>query len=403
MAEIPESILQAYWRANSWRLPPGSTYEEFAARARANPKEFLAADMVDELAATVGKNVDQEEFEASLGPDWEQWQDDHAGFWKNTARGVEKRAYEFGANILAAASASTRADKDKMGMGETFLQPLEQWMNRAADDAGYIDRNYWQQFKDDPGILSAFTFGIEQTLMSLPEMGMAALPGGMKIPGMAAVAASTAGRIAKERAVSNGHDNPTRDDLVKSIPAAIAITLSERLGAEKVFQIAKGAKIALRGGGLRQAGKRIGRDIGEAAVTEAATEAVQEGIEYYAGREGTKREVDPLEMGEASLAGAVGGLVGGGTISGIRSGAREAGPEVRTALRKGSYKAGTLYGRIPGDTQNARKRLTGRANPVGVDASGPVDPTPFSTGTPLSTPPVTPSGGSPQGGSPGGR
>ena len=93
MADVPEVILKEFFNQFSWEMPQGTSYDNFARLVRGNSNEFLAADMVDELYDRAYSDMDRDTFEANIGEPWKEWQNVHAGFWVNTMRGAEERAY----------------------------------------------------------------------------------------------------------------------------------------------------------------------------------------------------------------------------------------------------------------------------------------------------------------------
>ena len=286
MADVPEIILKEYFNKFAWKMQRGTSYDNFSRLAKSHHNEFLAADMVDELYEGVYSDMDRDVFEKNIGPEWAKWEDDHPGFWKNAVRGMEYRANMFGAEIFGAMNAFARNNDEGNTAGNTFFQPVEDFFREKADESGYIDRQRWEEFKSDPGVINALKFGVEEAMKSVAEMGLSALPGPAGVAGTGAVMLSTTGRIAEERAKRNGKEVPTREDVFASLPAALAIALSERLGSQKVFGIAKKGKEivqdAAREGGVKGAAKRIGKDVGKSVAVEGGTELFQEALETYA-------------------------------------------------------------------------------------------------------------------------
>ncbi|MBL4893270.1 MAG: hypothetical protein JKY59_00125, partial [Emcibacter sp.] len=194
---------------------------------------------------------------------------------------------------LGTASVNTvRALQGKEARKSSEFEPL---------DFGYKEGTSWEDVKDKP-FRNIIPFGIEQGLVSLPDMAlaMASLP---------TFAGSMTGRVAEERAINEGREEPTLGDVVKGAPFAVASAFLERWGARGML----GVDDALKEITTKGVAKAVGKGAGKEAVTEGA----QEGLESLGGTLGTEQGFDGGQTLEQMLAGAVGGGVFGGGIRGV--------------------------------------------------------------------------------------
>lgn len=194
---------------------------------------------------------------------------------------------------LGTASVNTvRALQGKEARRSSEFEPL---------DFGYKEGTSWEDVKNQP-LRNIIPFGIEQGLVSIPDMAlaMASLP---------TFAGSMTGRVAEERAINEGREEPTLGDLIKAAPAAVSSAFLERLGARGML----GVDDALKEITTKGVAKAVGKGAGKEAVTEGA----QEGLESLGGTLGTEQGFDGGQTLEQMLAGAVGGGVFGGGIRGV--------------------------------------------------------------------------------------
>jgi N12 class adenine-specific DNA methylase/predicted RNA methylase len=159
-------------------------------------------------------------------------------------------------------------------------------------------------------ISRAIPFAIEQGLASLPDMAAAvvALPGYIAGRGQ---------ELAETRVQNDGRkpEDVKFGDLMKTLPAAAASAILEKIGAKTVFGLDDAV-----GGVLARAGK--------AAVKEAGTEASQESVEYLGEQLGTDKGVSAGELGKrAATAAIAGGLFGGAIGGSVAAAERSAGIE----------------------------------------------------------------------------
>ena len=205
-------------------------------------------------------------------------------------------------------------------------------------DLGYTPGTTYEDVKRDP-FGNVLPFIGEQGIASLPAMALAAAS-------MPALAVSQTGSIAQQRAENDAREQATLLDAAAAAPAAVSSALLERLGIDKIMKA---------GGGT------VGKRIFGAATGEALTEAPQSMIEYAGGTLGTETGLDPAQMLDQGLAGAlVGAGVGGGirgTIEapGVAVSAVQRGADLMTAL-----KAKTDPTFVPDPTKFIRDELTKR-------------------------------------------
>lgn len=166
-----------------------------------------------------------------------------------------------------------------------------------SDDkiAGYVPNFTWENLKGDvsPGNLAGYI--IEQGASSIPHMAAAMYT-------LPAYIASRTEDIAEKRVANNQSGEVTKTDLATALPVAVAVALSEKLGAKFTFGMTK-AKTA----------KDVGKAFAAGAAVEGGTEFLQEGLEYLGETLGTKKELNAAEMLDRQLAGLVAGAgIGGG-------------------------------------------------------------------------------------------
>lgn len=164
----------------------------------------------------------------------------------------------------------------------------------------------WDDFKAG-NIGSVLRAGAMYGIASVPDMVAATNPATMP-----AYIASRTEEIATERARADGREGPPApQDLAVAAPAAVAISIMERIAGRFTLPGFAGGRAAT-GTGLRGAATRTG----QAAVIEGATEVPQEALEYAATNVGTEEGFDPRQAGLRSFTGLVGGATTGGGIRG---------------------------------------------------------------------------------------
>jgi GGDEF domain-containing protein len=146
---------------------------------------------------------------------------------------------------------------------------------------------------------NAVQFGIEQGLLSLPDMIAIMANAPLYYIGLSS-------DYAQQRAQNDGRDKANAADALIAATTGAVVAKLEKIGAEKVFDK------------LGAATKGKVRDWLEKIVTEGITEAVQNPVEYVGTRLATEKagEVTAGAVGEQALFGALGGLGGGAAIGG---------------------------------------------------------------------------------------
>jgi len=243
------------------------------------------------------------------------------GLWENLGRGMAERTSEaavgfntFVDTVTKAAGAPRRKLYDALGLeplpeGDGLASSImDLWdgivgnEQRSADlgpvKFGYQEMTSWAEVKDAP-VRNFLPFALEQGLISTPDMLLA-------IANMPAFTASMTGRIGQQRAENDGRAEPTVEDMLKAMPAAVASAFLERLGGRGIL----GLDDALKGIGV----KEIAKATGKGAAKEGLTEGAQEGIESAGATLGTEKGFDPAETGESMIAGMVAGGGFGGAV-----------------------------------------------------------------------------------------
>lgn len=192
-------------------------------------------------------------------------------------------------------------DADRAATGGTGTSALLRRGENAT--LGYTPMTTWEQVKSQP-LRNVIPFALEQGIISAPDMAAAVLA-------LPAYVAARTGEMGQDRAENNNQPDATLADLLTVMPAAVAESALERLGARGVI----GLDDAVRGGlrGVPGAAARAG-------VKEAGTEALQEGLEYGATNAGTIAGFETSEAFDRALQGAVAGGPFGAGVRGATAG-----------------------------------------------------------------------------------
>ena len=338
MYSAPEDLLKAYWK---WYEPELSTefkgYDDFVDHAITQKPQFVE-DISEHLYTDKYSKQDRAVFEKNAGVD--KWRSDQPSWIEVVGAKTVKRGGELAGGAITTVDALAQWMEEKIPLGgidfDTFeYVPPEELAERggagglraagrglagALPDYGYEDKTSWEDFKASPA-KKFFPFAMEHGLASLPDMAAA-------IVALPAYVMARTGEIADHRVLNNAVDispeealgameHATVEDLLYALPAAVASSALERIGAAKVF----GLTDELRDTTVKEIGKAVARRAGG----EAATEAVQEPVEQVGGAAGTERwrQMDAADISKELVEGAVqgavvglgfGGVVGAGTV-----------------------------------------------------------------------------------------
>lgn len=184
---------------------------------------------------------------------------------------------------------------------ENQLQPLFDFsksLKNWSKDLGYAPSTQLGELPGKPLLLVPFI--AERVIASSPDM-------------VAAVAVAPAYLVSLTNEILNTrleNDNKsleeaTAADVAAATGAAIFQTYVERFATKRL----------LPGGG--GAGATAGKRIGKEAALQSGTEAVEEGIGYLGGAAGTEKGIDPYQMAQQMIEGAI---VGGGLGATVQGG-----------------------------------------------------------------------------------
>ncbi|MBL4837760.1 MAG: hypothetical protein JKY34_09295 [Kordiimonadaceae bacterium] len=308
---------------------------------------------------------------------------DELTWGENIVRGIGERTYTMVRGVLVTADSLGRTKDDLRGkspyglggydidLGFGVAIPLNAYggvdfgllSGRLAGivldnipksiDLGYKQRTSWESVKEDP-LANLLAFGIEQTLVSAPDMAVA-------IVAWPVALASMTGRIAEDRANNEGRTQVSQEDLAIAAPFAIASILLDRFGGrailgmgsskatsrEMIESVTKGfSKAALTSGA---------KTVGISTSKEVVTEFFQEGFEYTGSHLGTKAGFEWAQLFDQMLAGAAGAVAGAGSISTVTTSGKMVRQATRAkqaeanaeAIRQANHKESTLRARSP--------------------------------------------------------
>jgi hypothetical protein len=185
---------------------------------------------------------------------------------------------------------------------ENQLQPMFEWANalrQYGKDIGYAPSTQLKEIPGKPLLLVPFI--AERVISSSPDMVAAAYASPAYIM-------SLTNEILNERLANDKKslEDATIADITASVGAAVVQTVTERLATKHLFKGKLGAEAATTAG-------RVGKEVG----LQAGTEGFEEGIDYLGRTVGTKKPVDPYELAQNVLEGAI---VGGGLGAGVQGG-----------------------------------------------------------------------------------
>lgn len=299
-------------------------------------------------AAVAHDDIDNlQNLESTMNPAPEVEQPDYLPF--NTLRGLGGRITDLLGSAASGISQISDAIEEEFPTGAFTIVggvpmyiPPEQWdtlkqagvakdaIAEAGDalksqDFGYIPRSTWestkQSFSEDgnlSGVGEALSFGLEQGVVSLPDMAATvfALP---------AYILARSEEIGQERAVNKGLEQGTLAETIEAAPFAIGSAILEKILPERVIKGMSKTELESVGQQILEGAtskvKEVLARTTDGLIIEASTEAVQEGIIEYIGETyGTDKDIDIDEMIDRALGGAVGGgIAGAGIAGGIES------------------------------------------------------------------------------------
>ncbi len=172
---------------------------------------------------------------------------------------------------------------------------------RSFDSAesAYVPGTTWEEVKREP-IRKFLPYAFETGLVSTPDMAMSLL-------NLPAYIAARTGEIGRGRGEAEGREDPTVEDLVKALPAAIAVSLLERIGARGVTGIGDAL--------VEPSLKEIAKATAKGATREGATEMAQTPIELGGQFLGTEAGMpDIATVADQMLAAGAAGFGFGGPV-----------------------------------------------------------------------------------------
>jgi len=209
-----------------------------------------------------------------------------------------------------------------------FSKGLKNW----SKDVGYAPSTQLGELPGKP--LLVVPFIAERIIASSPDM-------------VAAVGVTPAYIISRTNEILNDRlENDNKDwrestvtDVAAATGAAILETYLEKFATKRL----------LPGGGSTSAtaGKRIGKE----AALQSGTEAVEEGIGYLGGAAGTVKGIDPYQMAQQMIEGAI---VGGGLGAGVQGGKEYVS---RSRANDGTGEPGISGDRTEGEAPGGTGRL----------------------------------------------
>ena len=227
-------------------------------------------------------------------------------------------------------------EKNQLQSLFNFSKNVKDW----GKDIGYAPSTTLGELPGNPLLLVPFI--AERVISSSPDM-------------VAAVGVAPAYIVARTNEILN--DRLTNDskpwqqatvgDVAASASAAVLETFLERLATKHL----------LPGGGF--VGSTTAKRVGKETALQSGTEAVEEGIGYLGGAAGTVKGVDPSQMAQQMIEGAI---VGGGLGAGVQGGKEYA----RTKFNDGTSQLGISDIGTSGETTGR----IGGLDETGLDVSG---------------------------------
>jgi len=227
---------------------------------------------------------------------------------------------------------------------ENQLQPLFNFsksLKNWSKDLGYAPSTQLGELPGKPLLLVPFI--AERVIASSPDM-------------VAAVAVAPAYLVSLTNEILNTrleNDNKsleeaTAADVAAATGAAIFQTYVERFATKRLLP---------GGGGV---GSTVGKRIGKETAVQSGTEAVEEGVGYLGGAAGTEKGIDPYQMAQQMIEGAI---VGGGLGAAVQGG--------KEYVSRPRANDGTSEPGISGDrTEGEAPGGTGRVDEERLDVSG---------------------------------
>ena len=184
---------------------------------------------------------------------------------------------------------------------ENQLQPLFDFsksLKNWSKDLGYAPSVQLGELPGKP--LLTVPFIVERVISSSPDMAAA-------VAVAPAYLVSLTNEILNDRLENDNKplEKATAADVAAAAGAAILQTFLERTATKHL----------LPGGGFT--GATVGKRIGKETAFQSGTEAVEEGIGYLGGAAGTEKGIDPYQMAQQMIEGAI---VGGGLGAGVQGG-----------------------------------------------------------------------------------
>ena len=224
---------------------------------------------------------------------------------------------------------------------ENQLQPLFDFsksLKNWSKDLGYAPSTQLGELPGKPLLLVPFI--AERVIASSPDM-------------VAAVAVAPAYLVSLTNEILNTrleNDNKsleeaTAADVAAATGAAIFQTYVERFATKRLLP---------GGGGV---GSTVGKRIGKETAVQSGTEAVEEGVGYLGGAAGTEKGIDPYQMAQQMIEGAI---VGGGLGAAVQGG--------KEYVSRSRTNAGAGEPGVSGDsTEGEAPGGTGRVDEQGLD------------------------------------
>lgn len=185
---------------------------------------------------------------------------------------------------------------------EKQLAPMFEWadaLRSYGKDIGYAPSTQLSEIPGKPLLLVPFI--AERVISSAPDMAAA-------VYAAPAYVMSRTNEILNDRLTNDNKklEDATVADVTAAVGAAVLETTLERFATKGLLKTKLGAE-----------GTTGARRIGKETAIQSSTEAAEEGIGYLGGTAGTQKGVDPAELAQNMLEGAI---VGGGLGAGVQGG-----------------------------------------------------------------------------------
>jgi hypothetical protein len=274
-------------------------------------EEFLGSSASTTEEATTDRFMTDEEFLGGSEPEASTGN----SYLGNIGRGMVEGATALGGEFIGSVGLGAGLAADAFGDDTTVgsaLRGISKEGKSLRDrlvqaDAGYNEGDALNTSFDEvleAPVSNILPFIFEQGLLSIPDMAAMAA----NFPGYVV---SQTGKMSYNRAANDNREEPTLKDILIAAPTAVAVSLLDRLGMNKMFGL---DEVAVQGT------KQWLKETGKAGLVEAGTEGVQTVTEGLGTGLGTEKGVDPYALGKEALGATVAGGGIGATIRGATGG-----------------------------------------------------------------------------------